>query len=99
MARFVRLSPKRKGRKAAYELRTGKRFTNNRQPKRGKNGKQLTLSKAGRAYRAGYLDARKDIGRAVQAKRKRPKHARAYNSFGRVNENLVDDLHGPVVFI
>ena len=102
MASFVRLSPKRKGKKAAYELRTGKRFTNSSQPKRGKNGKQLTLTKAGRAYRAGYLDARKDIGYAAQARRKKkrvksPKRG-AYNRFGRVNENLVDDLHGPVVF-
>lgn len=72
MARFVRLSPKRKGKKAAHELRTGKRFTNSGQPKRGKNGKQLTVSKAGRAYRAGYMDARKDIGQAAKvARRKR----------------------------
>lgn len=76
MAKFVRLSPKRKGKKAAYELRTGKRFTNSGQPKRGKNGKQLTVSKAGRAYRAGYMDARKDIGQAAQAvKQKREKKA------------------------
>ena len=103
MPKFVRLSPKSKGRKAAYELRTGKRYTNNRKPKRGKNGKHLTVSKAGRAYRAGYLDARKDIGIATQFKRKKkrvkqPKRG-AYNRFGRVNENLVDDLYGPVVFV
>ena len=73
MAKFVRLSPKRKGKKAALELRTGKRFTNSKQPKRGKNGKQLTLTKTGRAYRAGYLDARKDIGQAAKAVRKRRK--------------------------
>ena len=71
MGRFVRLSPKRKGRKAAYELRTGKRFTNTGQPKRDKNGKQLTVVKAGRAYRAGYLDARKDIGQAAKVARKK----------------------------
>ena len=71
MAKFVRLSPKRKGKKAAHELRTGKRFTNSRKPKRGKNGKQLTLSKTGRAYRAGYLDARKDIGQAAKAVRRK----------------------------
>ena len=102
MARFVRLSPKRKGKKAAHELRTGKRFTNSGQPKRGKNGKQLTVSKAGRAYRAGYMDARKDIGQAAQAvKQKRKKKAvkrGAYNMRGRVNEKLVDDFNGPVVF-
>ena len=71
MAKFVRLSPKRKGKKAALELRTGKRFTNGKQPKRGKNGKQLTLTKTGRAYRAGYLDARKDIGQAAKAVRRK----------------------------
>ena len=54
MPKFVRLSPKSKGRKAAYELRTGKRYTNNRKPKRGKNGKHLTLSKAGRAQSRFY---------------------------------------------
>lgn len=71
MAKFTRLSPKRKGRKAAYELRTGKRFTNNGEVKRGSNGKQLSVTKLGRAYRAGYLDARKDIGQAVQAVKKK----------------------------
>lgn len=70
MAKFFRLSPSRKGKKAAYELRTGKRFANNGKPKRGKNGKQLTVSKTGRAYRAGYLDARKDIGLAAKFVRK-----------------------------
>lgn len=76
MAKFTRLSPKRKGRKAAYELRTGKRFTNSGQPKCGKNGKQLTVSKAGRAYRAGYMDARKDIGQAAQAVKQNRKNVK-----------------------
>lgn len=71
MGKFIRLSPKRKGRKVAYELKTGKRYCNDGEPKRGKNGQHLKVSKMGRAYRAGYLDARKDIGQAVQAVRRR----------------------------
>lgn len=82
MAKFTRLSPKRKGRKAAYELRTGKRFTNDGEVKRGSNGKQLSLTKSGRAYRAGYLDARKDIGQAMQAvKQKRKKVKPVYDVY------------------
>ena len=71
MAKFNLLSPKRKGKKAAHELRTGKRFTNSGEPKKGKNGQHLKVSKEGKAYRAGYLDARKDIGRAAKAVRSR----------------------------
>ncbi len=102
MATFNLLSPKRKGKKAAYELRTGKRFTNSGKPKKGKNGQHLKVSKEGKAYRAGYLDARKDIGKAAKRSRKRRKKRGlkkgAYNRFGRVNEALIDDLHGPVTF-
>ena len=71
MSKFIFLSPKRKGKKAAHELKTGKRFCNNGEPKRGKNGQQLKVSKSGRAYRAGYLDAREDIGKAAKKARKR----------------------------
>ncbi len=59
------LTPKQKGQKVAQELRTGKRITNDGLPKMGKNGRQLSVTRLGRAYRAGYLDAREDIGKAV----------------------------------
>ena len=62
MANVKYLSPKDKARKFANELKTGKCFTNNGEKKKDKNGKQKILSKKQRSYRAGYLDARKDIG-------------------------------------
>lgn len=65
------LSPKQKGQKAAAELRSGKRVTNDGLPKLGKNGHQLKVTKTGKAYRAGYLDAREDIGKAANFLRKK----------------------------
>ena len=73
MGKRLYLSPKRKGKKAAYELKTGKRYCNDGTPKRGKNGQHLKVSRTGRAYRSGYLDARQDIGRAAQAVRSKSK--------------------------
>lgn len=99
--KFRILSPSEKGKKAAHELKTGKRVTNMNEPKRGRNGQQLKVTKQGRAYRHGYLDARKDIGqaaKAVRSKKKRHITKGAYNSRGKVNEALIDDLRGPVVF-
>ncbi len=65
------MSPSEKGKKAAYELKTGKRFTNLGDPKRGKNGKQLKVTKQGAAYRHGYLDAQKDSAKAYKAKQRK----------------------------
>ena len=82
MGKWVPLSPARKGKKAAHELKTGKRFCNDGEPKKGGNGQQLKVSKVGRAYRHGYLDARKDIGRAVKKKTSKPvKRSNPYNDF------------------
>lgn len=67
MGRYIPLSPKQKGKKVMYELKTGKRICNDGEPKRGKNGQQLKVTKTGRAYRSGYMDARKDIGKAYKA--------------------------------
>lgn len=53
------LSPKEKGHKYASELRNDYRFTNDMAVK------QVGLSDKERAYRAGYLQARKDIGKAA----------------------------------
>lgn len=66
MGKYVPLSPKGKGKKAVRELKTGKRFCNDGEPKMGGNHQQLKVTKVGRAYRHGYLDARKDIGRAYK---------------------------------
>ena len=95
--KFTLLNPAEKGKKAAKELKTGKRFTNDGQPKRGRNGQQLNVTKEGKAWRSGYLNARKDNANAYKAKRKKIKRG-AYDSFGRVNEKLIDDRNGPVVF-
>ena len=73
MGKWIPLSPKQKGRKAATELKTGKRFCNDGEPKKGKNGQHLRVTKEGKAYRAGYLDAREDIGKAAAAVRGKKK--------------------------
>ena len=100
MGRYIPLSPKQKGKKVMYELKTGKRICNDGEPKRGKNGQQLKVTKTGRAYRSGYMDARKDIANSNKSAHKKTSRITkgAYNSRGKVNESLVDDLHGPVVF-
>ncbi len=55
------------------------------------------------AYKAGIKKGRKG-GTVWRRKRKRVKRKTntlkpgAYNMYGRINENLVDDRHGPVVF-
>ena len=99
MGKWIPLSPKQKGQKAAHELKTGKRICNDGEPKKGRNGQQLKVTKTGRSYRSGYLDARKDISKAAKtAKKVNPNKRAAYNSRGRVNEGYVDDLHGSVTF-
>lgn len=55
------------------------------------------------AYKAGIKKGRKG-GRVWQRKKKLAKKKAkapkpgAYNMHGRINDNLVDDRHGPVVF-
>lgn len=54
------LNPAEKSNKFAYELKTGMHFTNFGDVKTDRNGKPLRLTKNQRAYRVGYLGARKD---------------------------------------
>ncbi len=68
---FTLLNPAEKAKKAVKELKTGKRYTNDGQPKRGRNGQQLKVTKEGKAWRSGYLNARKDNANAYKAKRKK----------------------------
>ena len=63
------LNPAEKADKYAKELRTGKKFTNDGISKKDKNGKVIKLGKKERAYRGGYLDARKDNSKAYKSKR------------------------------
>ncbi len=66
--KFTALNPSGKGAKYAKELKEGKRITNSGSPKLGEDGKQLGLDKQQRAYRSGYLQARKDSANAYKAK-------------------------------
>ncbi len=61
------LSPKEKGRKAAAELRENVHLTNEGNYKTDRDGSLRGLTAEERAYRSGYLDARKDIGKAHAA--------------------------------
>lgn len=59
------LNPSEKAGKFAAELRTGIRYKNDGSYKPDKFG-DVGLSDKGRAYRAGYLDARKDGAKAYK---------------------------------
>ena len=59
------LNPHEKGQKYAEELRQKKRMTNDMQLK------DKPLTKEGAAYRAGYLDARKDSAKAYNHNQKK----------------------------
>lgn len=65
------LTPAEMGDKYAKELREGKRYTNAGEPKKGRNGQQLKVTKEGKAYRSGYLQARSDNAKAYNSKKKR----------------------------
>ena len=67
----ILLSPKEKGHKYANELKYNVHLTNDNQVKLKANGKERTLSDTQKAYRSGYLSARKDIGRAYASKQKK----------------------------
>lgn len=47
-----------------------KKYTNSGTLKQNENGKAVTLGKKERAYRSGYLAARKDSAACYKAKRK-----------------------------
>ena len=65
------LNPAEKASKYADELRNGIRYTNDNRYKADKNGVVMKVTKEGRAYRAGYLDARKDNANAYKANLKK----------------------------
>lgn len=64
------LNPAEKGLKAADELRNNVALTNDFGIKFGKDGKPQKLTKEQRAYRSGYLDARKDSAKCWKAKQR-----------------------------
>jgi len=63
------LNPAEKGAKYAYELKANVRTFNDGRFKPDKNG-ELGLTETQRAYRSGYLAARKDSAACYKAKRK-----------------------------
>lgn len=68
------LTPAGKGAKYAQELREDKHYTNDGAVKKylggSKEGRVKKLTPKERAYRAGYLDARKDSANAFKSKKK-----------------------------
>ena len=70
---IVLLNPHEKGRKAAYELKHDIRVTNRGDVKKDKKGRPKRLSDKGKAYRMGYLQARKDSAKAWKANQKKAK--------------------------
>ena len=64
------LNPAEKATKFANELATGIRKTNNGDYKADKHG-DVGLSKEQRAYRSGYLDARRDNAKAYKHNQKK----------------------------
>ena len=69
------LNPAEKGRKFADELSTNMHFTNDGQYKPDKNG-EIGLTNTQRAYRAGYLDSRKDSAKCHNYNKKKRSKAR-----------------------
>ena len=69
---MVFLNPSEKGAKFAKELKQGFKRTNSGEFKLDENRKGIKLNSQERAYRSGYLDARKDSANCFKAlKRKR----------------------------
>lgn len=62
------LTPAGKSRKFVEELKSGEKLTNDMQVKTDKKGKPRRLRDTERAYRSGYLAARKDAAKAYKAK-------------------------------
>ena len=65
------LNPQEKGLKAADELRNNIMLTNEGNIKFDNFGKPQKLTKDQRAYRSGYLDARKDSAKCWKAQQKK----------------------------
>ena len=64
----VLLTPAGRGAKYSAELKNRKRYTNSGSVKKDDKGKAMKLNCCQRAYRSGYLAARKDNAKAYNAK-------------------------------
>lgn len=67
------LNPAQKAKKYSVELKHNRALTNELVRKTTKSGNPKCLSNDARAYRAGYLDARKDSAGCYNAKRAKKK--------------------------
>lgn len=65
------LNPAEKGRKFSAELKFGIHSTNDHQIKRNRKGKAMRLTDTQKAYRSGYLAARKDSANCFKSKNKK----------------------------
>ena len=70
---FKFLMPHEKGEKYANELKNGWSITNDGEMKKDADGTAMMLSDEQRAYRSGYLDARKDEAKLFKWKQKKSK--------------------------
>ena len=68
---LVLLNPFEKGAKFARELKEGVKRTNAGSFKLDSNKKSIRLGEKERAYRSGYLDARKDSANCYKAKKRK----------------------------
>ena len=77
------LTPKQKGRKFAHELKTGVHYTNEGRVKLDKmSGQPIALTKEQRAYRAAWLDCRRDAAKARAAAIAKEEKGRNTGNFG-----------------
>ncbi|MDE6201543.1 MAG: hypothetical protein K2M47_06690 [Clostridiales bacterium] len=67
------LNPAEKGRKFAAELKRNVHATNDHKIKRDDNGKEIPLTDTQKAWRSGYLAARKDNANCHKAKQRSSK--------------------------
>lgn len=66
--KIVLLNPAEKGAKAAAELKMGYHITNDKQYKSDEDGYAIPLTDTQKAWRSGYLAARKDSADCYNAK-------------------------------
>lgn len=65
------LNPAERGKKFANELKHNRAKTNDNKVKRDESGKAVELTAEQRAFRAGYLQSRKDGANAYKSKKKK----------------------------
>ena len=68
------LNPVEKGRKFAIEVKHKRKLTNFGKRKKDVSGNYMRLTRVEQAYRAGYLDARKDSAKAFKHNKKKKRY-------------------------